>query len=55
MLNSPNPSLQVLESAAAAERDAQLFAGMFLGTAWMVFVLVAGVLLVAYINRRFGP
>lgn len=50
-----NPTLAMLDRVASAERDAQLVSGLFLGTAWMVFVLVVGVLLVAYINRRFGP
>ena len=50
-----NPTLETLDALAAAEQSASLAGGLFVGTVWLVVVLLVGAIALHIINRRFDP
>lgn len=50
-----NPSIAYLDAALQAEQTAQAAAGLFVGTFWLVVVLLGAWLALAIIDRRRDP
>lgn len=50
-----HPVVDLVDQAAQVERHADLFAGVFVGTFWVVVVVVLGVVLLHVIKGRLDP
>ena len=44
-----------LDRAVQVERHAELLGGLFVGSFWLIVVVVVGAVLLHIINRRFDP
>lgn len=50
-----NPTVTYLDSALQVEQGAQIASGLFVGTFWLVVVLLGAWLALAIIDRRRDP